>query len=123
MARCILDSCILIDVSRGNINAIEFLESLDEVPCISVLTITKILSGAHDHEKPSLKVLFSKLEKFVVDEEIANLGGEFVNQYRKSHNVSAIDALIAATAKLHETDIVTINRKHFPMFPGIKRPY
>ena len=33
------------------------------------------------------------------------------------------DAVIAATAMHHGLELVTLNLKHFPMFPDLQRPY
>jgi predicted nucleic acid-binding protein len=39
-------------------------------------------------------------------------------QYYKSHNVGLADAIIAASASSIDALLVTLNRKHFPMFNG-----
>jgi predicted nucleic acid-binding protein len=44
-------------------------------------------------------------------------------RYGKSHGVGLVDALIAATAKLHGYRLVTLNKKHFPMLDNVLIPY
>ncbi len=40
-----------------------------------------------------------------------------------SHGLDDIDALIAATAEHHGLRLATLNVKHFPMFPKLRRAY
>jgi predicted nucleic acid-binding protein len=55
--------------------------------------------------------------------EIARRAGEFTKHYRPSHGIDDADALIAATAEHHKLPLATLNVKHFPMFPKLKRAY
>ena len=40
-----------------------------------------------------------------------------------SHGIDIPDAIIAATAEHHGLRLATLNVKHFPMFPKLKRAY
>jgi len=51
------------------------------------------------------------------------LAGEYRLTYIKSHNLGLADAFIAASAKINEKQLVTLNAKDFPMIEGIERPY
>jgi hypothetical protein len=46
-----------------------------------------------------------------------------MRRFRRSHALETPDALIAATATHHQLQLTTLNLKHFPMFPELKRPY
>jgi predicted nucleic acid-binding protein len=48
-----------------------------------------------------------------------------LRQYRLSHGLLIIDALIAATALAHGETLYTKNVRHFRMIPGLReiRPY
>jgi predicted nucleic acid-binding protein len=49
-----------------------------------------------------------------VTEEIAYECGDLIAKCRKAgYHVQAMDALVAATAKVHRLSVVTLNRKHF----------
>jgi predicted nucleic acid-binding protein len=49
-----------------------------------------------------------------VTEEIAYECGDLIaNCRRAGYSVQAMDALVAATAKVHRLSVVTLNRKHF----------
>ena len=58
-----------------------------------------------------------------VTHEIGVESGEYLKTYRASHGIGAIDALIAATAEIHDLELATLNLKHFPMFKDLERPY
>ena len=74
-------------------------------------------------ERRQIDGLLSNYSVREIGRDIANLAGEYIRRYGPSHGTDAIDALIAATAKLHGVGLVTLNLKHFPMFPGLTRPY
>ena len=44
-------------------------------------------------------------------------------EYGKSHGVGLADALIAATAEVVGAQLVTLNKKHFPMLDDVYVPY
>ena len=46
-----------------------------------------------------------------------------MRHFHKSHGIDIPDALIAATAEHHELRLATLNVKHFPMFPKLRRAY
>jgi predicted nucleic acid-binding protein len=55
--------------------------------------------------------------------EIAVRGGLVRRDFGKSHGTGLADALIAATALVHQLRLVGLNRKHFPMLPDMLTPY
>ena len=59
----------------------------------------------------------------IVTSDIAELAGRMVKHFQKSHGLDDLDALIAATAEQHGLKLATLNTKHFPMFPKLKRAY
>ncbi|MCH8238329.1 MAG: PIN domain-containing protein [Proteobacteria bacterium] len=120
----ILDSCILIDISRQKAGAASFVGGLERVPSVSVLTVTEVLSGVRNQrERRLFDRLFLDWNVMEVDHETAELAARWLNQYRPSHGLDIIDAIIAATARVHEVELITLNLKHFPMFPGLEAPY
>lgn len=120
----LLDTCVVIDVLRGHEAAIAFVESLAEAPSVSAITVTEIVAGCRNaQERRQIDKLFSHYDVREVGLEIASLAGEFIRQYGRSHGTDPLDALIAATARVHELQLATLNLKHFPMIAGLKRPY
>jgi len=50
-----------------------------------------------------------------IDDLIAYQAGAYLRQFRHSHKLELGDVLIAATAKIHQAEIITRNNKHYPM--------
>ena len=46
-----------------------------------------------------------------------------MRHFHGSHGIDDTDAIIAATAEHHGLDLATLNVRHFPMFPRLKRAY
>lgn len=120
----LLDTCIIIDFIRAKEEATAYIQSLKGSPHISVVTVTELLTGVRNKkEQAQIQIIIDTSIVLDVTEEIATLAGHWLNQYFKSHGVGLGDGLIAATAEVHGLQVATLNLKHFPMFPELKRPY
>ena len=74
----------------------------------------------HPHEEPRTLELLNALGNLPVDGDVADRAGRWVYQYaRQGVQLSLPDALIAATAFLHNLTLVTTNPRHFPI-PGLQ---
>ena len=119
----LLDSDILIDYLRGLSAARNYFKSVDAA-AISVVSVTELVSGArNDEEEAAINELFSTMHIVGVDEKIAREAGRLRRQFLRSHNVETADALIAATSILHRLQMVTLNRRHYPMLADVLVPY
>lgn len=79
---------------------------------ISTITIAELRAGfTKDQAKFFLSQLYDLVTIVDLDKEIAEIGGEFRFQY----NRSITDMLIAATAIKRKCELVTRNKKDFPM--------
>jgi predicted nucleic acid-binding protein len=115
----LIDSDILIEVSRGRDQDIfeswrEVAES-EIVPLCSPVSVAERWHGAFPQERVMLRELFATMPCVPIDLEIGERAGEYLRQFAKSHNVELGDALIAATAVLHNAKLWTRNRRHYPM--------
>ena len=120
----LLDTNILIDLLRGRPEAQRYILSLSAPPSLSVVTVTELRSGVRSTEEQiRLDDIVATYSIRPVTLEIAERAGVFAQRFRASHNVDIIDALIAATADVESLPLATLNLKHFPMFPGLSRPY
>ena len=120
----LVDSCILIDYSRGRSGAVQFLENLEGPFAVSALTVTEIGAGIRSADEADLfDALFRHCAVLAVDFEIARLAGELVRQFRPSSGVQPIDALIGATALVHDCRLASLNARHFPMIDDLLVPY
>jgi predicted nucleic acid-binding protein len=57
-----------------------------------------------------------------VTEGVARLGGLYRRDFRPGHGTGLADALIAATAEENGVNLVTFNRRHFPMVQRVTVP-
>ena len=114
--RLLLDTDVLVEYLRGRQEAIEYLEGLTSDQYVSVISVAELFAGARgDEEEQSLKQFLLAFSALPVTEKVARLGGLYRRNYGSSHGTGLADALIAATAKETETNLVTFNRRHFPM--------
>ena len=124
MAFYLVDTCIFIDYFRGHNEAALFLDGLDNPPYLSSLTVAELYAGVREgKERTLLDALVSQFPVLPLDNEAAIEGGLYRRQYKKSHGVGMIDALLAASARLKNLVLVTRNVKHFPMTEGVLCPY
>lgn len=122
--RLLLDTDVLIEYLRGRSKAIEYLEGLTSDLCISVISVAELFAGVKgDAEDQSLKQFLLAFAVLPVTENVARLGGLYRRDYKSSHGTGLADALIAATAEENGIDLVTLNRRHFPIVSRITVPY
>lgn len=115
----LVDSDILIEVSRGKDQAIVSrwteLGMSDAAVLFSPLNAAELWAGARNHEYDFLNRLFASLTCVSINAEIGRLAGDYLRRYRKSHAMELGDALIAASAVQTNARLWTRNRKHYPM--------
>jgi predicted nucleic acid-binding protein len=124
MGQVLIDTCIMIDYSRGRVAARDFLTQLIADPLISVMTVAELFGGVREGpERTWLETWIQDVAVLPVTQEIARLGGLYWRDHRSRHGTSVIDALIAATARVHGARLVTRNTRHFPMLDDLLVPY
>jgi hypothetical protein len=120
----LFDTNILIDYLRGRQEAQDLLGAQAERPHVSVGSVLELYAGFRSRrEEQSGERLLSNAKVLPVTHDIAKRAGVFSRLYEPSHGLDDIDALIAATAEHHGLRLATLNVKHFPMFPKLKRAY
>jgi len=119
-----LDTDILIEYIRARGQAVKFVDNLEGELLVSAVTVAELYAGARDDtEQQRLDDLFSAFSFIPVDKTIAKQGGRYRYQYGKSHGTGLMDALIAATSESEGAELVTFNRRHFPMITNLQVPY
>jgi hypothetical protein len=122
--RVLIDTDVLIDYLRGQAEAVSYLESLTEPLLISAITVAELFAGVREGtERVALEQFVSAFNVIPIDDAIAANGGLIRRDYRKSHGVGLADAIIASTAEFTKADLVTLNKKHFPMLSNVVTPY
>ena len=119
MNAILVDSDVLIDVARGRDERLVArwteLSQSDTVIACSPVTVAEMWYGARPDERQALEALFHSLTCMPIGSEIGRRAGDYLRQFAKSHHVELGDALIAATASIHNLALWTRNRKHYPM--------
>lgn len=122
--RYLLDTDVLIEYLRGSDQAAEYLEQLKGELLISAITVAELFSGARgSDELDALDQFMLAFEVVSVDELLARSGGQLRAEYHASHGVGLADALIAASAAERGAELVTFNRRHYPMVEDLQVPY
>ena len=119
----LLDTTVLIDALRGHRPALDYLRGLEEPPACSELTRVEVLRGVRRPEREATEALMRSLRWVGVDQEIARRAGVLGRTWHRSHALSTVDLVIAATALELGAELATSNTRHSPMFAGLKRPY
>jgi predicted nucleic acid-binding protein len=90
----------------------------------SVLTRVEIEGGMRSGERGAVAQLMGALRLVPVSDPIAARAGEYLRQYRRSHQgIEVVDYVIAATADVMGVEVATLNVKHFPMFEGLRKAF
>ncbi len=122
----LVDTSVLIDYLRGHEPAAQLLEQARMSGPLHASEITRIeiLAGMRGGEEKPTGSLLASLAWHAVDAEVAEEAGALGRQWLPSHQgIDSADLAIAATAILNRAELLTLNVRHFPMFPNLRRPY
>lgn len=120
----LIDTDVLIDYLRDQADAVAYLDAATEPLLISAMTVAELYAGVREGvERVALDDFIKDFEIVHINTEIATRGGLHRRDYIKSHGTGLADAIIAATAETKQAELVTLNRKHFPMLPNVIVPY
>lgn len=114
--RYLLDTGLLIRHLRGQKSTVQLLRSLGKSNrlCISTVTRLEVRAGAHPDEQADTQKLLSRFVNFDLTVAVADRAGELVFHGRKSQTpILFPDAVIAATALIHNITLVTFNTQDF----------
>lgn len=124
MAQLLIDTDVLIDYLRDRAYAVTYLESLTPPISVSAITVAELYAGVRDGaERTTLDEFIDSFQVVSVDRSIAFRAGIIRRDFGKSHGTGLADAIIAATAEALQTDLVTLNHKHFQMLKHVVVPY
>ena len=112
----LVDSDVMVDLTRGNGAVADYLDSLADAWSISAITCLELLAGARtQRETADLDLVLSGYRAIPPNQEIARRAYYLMKTYARSHGLHTLDALIAATALEEGLTLVSKNRKHFQM--------
>lgn len=123
----LIDTSVIVDHLRNDARAVRLLADLlaheDDV-WAATPTRTEILAGLRPEEKVPMARLFAVLSWIDIGVEIADDAGALAQRYRAAHSgIDTTDYLIAAAAQSIGATLLTVNVKHFPMFPDLEPAY
>jgi len=119
VARYLLDTDVLIDHLKGRAPSVALIRSLQRdghklgVCCVN---IAELYSGVAERDQYGAAELVDALDYFEVSRDAAQMAGEYRHRFaRKGIQLSATDAITAATAVEYAATLVTGNIAHYPM--------
>lgn len=123
----LIDSNVLIYCLRQN-TKIGFLNLLqqflaEDIPlAISHISIFEILAGSRLKEIKSHTSFLQKFPVIPLNADASVVAAKWYRKYRKSGATLSIgDLLIAGISITNKTQLLTLNKKHFPMFKSKKQ--
>jgi predicted nucleic acid-binding protein len=120
----LLDTSVLIDYLRGRPEAVRLVESLTEVATSSEMCRVELLQGLRSGEEQDAAELMAAIDWIPVVEPISVRAGELGRRWLRSHSgIGVADLIIAASAELTDSTLLTLNVKHFPMIQELGRAY
>lgn len=121
------DTSVLVDYLRGVEPARLLLRAAlerEEVIAASVLTRIELSIGMRRAERERTDALVASLRWLPVDAAVAEEADALARQYGSSHSgIDAVDYCVAASARVNDLELWTLNVRHFPMFPGLHAPW
>lgn len=129
MGSKLLDTTVLIDLSRGNSDAADFIDNALQsgtVLFVSIISAMELMVGCRNKvEVEKAKQLVSMFNVVHLSPTDVAKAYSLILTFSKSHNLTIPDALIAATAITQQLELATDNERDFRMIPELitKRPY
>lgn len=109
----LLDTSVAVDHLRGYQRAIALLEALlasEDTAVASELTRFGLLAGVRPPDQADVEAFFLAVDWVPVTEDIARRAATYARSYRRSHTgIGAANYLIAGTASVLGTDLLTVN--------------
>ena len=116
------DTNIFIGAFNGKQNAIDTMEKIgfDNI-VISSITLMELYQGMGNKlELAQMKKKIKYYDVIEINSQISKLATTFIENYKLSHGLQIPDALIGATAVIHEIELFTYNIKDFGFMPNLK---
>jgi len=116
------DTNIFIHAFNGDPKTISALQSIgyDNI-LLSSITVMELYQGmGNKKELQEMKRKIKYYDVIEVDVEISKLATQLINQFNLSHGLLIPDAIIAASAVVHQIELFTYNAKDFQFIPDIK---
>src|SRR5258706_7871111 len=105
----LIDTDVMVDVSRRNVDAAEYVDSLPDV-WIAIVTAQELIVGARNQrDAAAIDSLIASYPVVHLDERIGARAYDLLKTYARSHGLRTFDSLIAAAALERGLTLVTKN--------------
>jgi predicted nucleic acid-binding protein len=119
VVKAVFDTNILVDYLRGIASAATEL-ALYKRPAISVISWIEVMAGTTAQTEKAARAFLQTFDLLEIDAKVA----EQAVILRKTRRIKLPDAVIWATAQVHQSLLVSRNTRDFdPLDPGIRVPY
>ncbi|MGH8773244.1 MAG: type II toxin-antitoxin system VapC family toxin [Burkholderiales bacterium] len=111
----LVDTDVIIWYMRGNPRAADALERVDKFS-ISAVTYMELIEGMRNkREAQTLRTTLAQWRCSIlpIDSAVSNQAMFYVEQYFHTSSLRLADALIGATAIIHNIPLLTANAKHY----------
>lgn len=112
----VVDTDVLIDAGRGIDKSVNCLSRLERQGPVSISAVTQmelIIGCRNKDELRSLDVFLDRFQIIGLDGQMTDMTIELLKRYRLSHGLLIADALIAATAIIHDASLVSKNQRDY----------
>jgi predicted nucleic acid-binding protein len=115
------DTNIFISAFNGRVDTIDQLSKIGLADIVlSAITVMELFQGmGNKTELAQMKKKIKFYDVVQIDEAISQKSIEFIEAYKLSHGLQIPDAIIGATAVVHQMPLYTYNVKDFDFLPGI----
>jgi len=88
---------------------------------LSSISVMELYQGMGNKvELAQMKRKIKYFDVIEINDDASKLATKLIENYRLSHNLQIPDAIIGATAVIHQLPLFTYNIKDFAFMPGIK---
>jgi len=115
------DTNILIHAFNGRQPTIDRLQEIGlEQVALSVITVMELYQGMGNKvELAQMKRKIKYYDVIEIDNATSRLAASLIENFKLSHDLQIPDAIIGATAVIHQIPFFTYNIKDFDFIPGI----
>ena len=119
----VLDTDILIDAGRKDIDAITCLRKIEQQSSIAISSVTQmelIVGCGNKNELRDLDKFLKRVQVIKLNDYISDMTVSLLMRYRLSHGLLIADALIAATAISLRLPFVSKNQRDYRFIPDLE---